>query len=46
MRTRTSISEEAEASATFTISLTGFPLNAGNTATVDFAASGTGTAAA
>ncbi len=36
-----SISEEAEASATFTISLTGFPLNAGNTATVDFAASGT-----
>ena len=30
-------------SATFTISVTGFPLNAGNTATVDLAASGTAT---
>ncbi len=37
-----SISEEAEASATFTISMIGFPLNAGNTATVDLAASGDG----
>ena len=39
----TSISEEAAASATFTISTTGFPLNAGNTATVDLAASGSAT---
>ncbi len=30
-------------SVTFTITLTGFPLNAGNSATVDVAASGTGT---
>ena len=38
-----SISEETGPSATFTISLTGFPLNAGNTATVNIAASGTAT---
>ena len=38
-----SISEEAAGVATFTLSVTGFPLNAGNTATVDLAASGTAT---
>ncbi|MBR1227157.1 hypothetical protein JQ600_19690, partial [Bradyrhizobium sp. AUGA SZCCT0176] len=37
---QTAISEEAGASVTFTISLTGFPLNPGNSATVDVAASG------
>ncbi|XIA62916.1 beta strand repeat-containing protein [Bradyrhizobium sp. TZ2] len=37
----TSISEEAAGVATFTLSVTGFPLNAGNTASVDLAASGT-----
>ena len=40
-----SISEEAGATATFTISMTGFPLNAGNTASVNIAASGTAGAA-
>ena len=38
-----SISEEAAGVATFTLSMSGFPLNTGNTATVDLAASGTAT---
>src|SRR6185436_20490856 len=38
-----SISEEAAASTTFTISMTGFPLNAGNTASVDVTPSGSAT---